>query len=81
MLHNRLLRSHVLFPCCKGRGCVKTPPADPAAGTSGFPGDYVFWEARALTQGEQNKISWGLLEAARMKAVRRTQARGRRTAF
>lgn len=60
---------------------MKTPPADPAAGTSGFPGDYVFWEARALTQCEQNEISWGLLEAAKMKAMRRTQARGRRTAF
>lgn len=42
MLHNRLLWSHVLVPCCKIRGCVKTPPGDPAAGILGFPGNYIF---------------------------------------
>lgn len=42
MLRNRLLPSHVLVPCCKTRGCVKTPPGDPAAAILGFPGNYGF---------------------------------------
>ena len=28
-------------PCPKTGGCVKTPPARPAAGTSEFPGNYI----------------------------------------